>query len=443
MDEIRFDMQYKYKIYELFNDLSTKKALLQWKDISRVIKGVEAFDKGPKRPSQKYMYVDRLVNVFLLRPQDVQSVSIPAKDLDLLKESFYYYTVDALSKRRGGLNVEKFNVIFSILLAKNYIKGQGGPIYPSKGLYSLNDLSEAISTSDVEVYARHYLTDSLRNDKIFHPAIMKNLKEVVRIDKLNRFGLKSLFNRIKRIGLSHVGLLSPKESVQNYVVKYRPNIYAEYHEYFKELMVPQQKEMVDITLGFDVLLQQFYSKNSNKLGIQRHHPDRDKNFYTVFEFDEDGNWKVKLLPLMNWRHFGLHATYKMFGAWNSFHKQNDLARARVNHLAELVLTRRYQSGFDYYKEFVDRRALVAGNMEKIWSDLNPSKLDEWIERWKDRQSMTEGKWYDTYHPAFYRNTYLPHMDNFALYLQGDTKTKNPEFWKWYLTVYLHENIYPN
>ncbi len=443
LSDIRYDLSYKYKIYELFNELSTNNDLLAWKDISMTIKGQEAFDKGPARPSQKYIYFDRLVNVFLLNPHDVDSLGIPASNLDLLKESMYYYTVDALSKREGGLNIEKFNVIFSVLLAKNYIKGNSKPIYPMKGLISLNDLSESISTSQVKTHARHYLSDSLSNDKIFHPAIIKNLKEIVRIDNLNRFGIKSFFNRIERIGLSHVGLLSPKESVQNYVVKYRPNIYAEYHEYFKELMVPQQKEMVDITLGFDVLLQQFYSKSSNKLGIQRHHPDRDKNFYTVFEFDEDGNWKVKLLLLTNWRHFSLHATYKQFGAWNQFHRQNDLARARVKHLSELVLTRRYQSGIDYQLEFDGREALVAGNIEKIWADLDPDILDQWIEKWKDKQSMTEGDWYDTHFPAFYRNTYLPYMDNFALYLQGDSKAKNPEFWKWYLTAYLHENIYPN
>lgn len=90
-------MSFKYKIYELFNSLSTRKTPLLWKEISRVITGKDTFDKGTKKISRNYMHINRLINIFLLNPNNVRRLSIPANKLKILRESCYYYTVKILS----------------------------------------------------------------------------------------------------------------------------------------------------------------------------------------------------------------------------------------------------------------------------------------------------------------------------------------------------------
>ncbi|UCC19184.1 MAG: hypothetical protein JSV62_13945 [Promethearchaeota archaeon] len=239
-------------------------------------------------------------------------------------------------------------------------------------------------------------------------------------------------------------------------MKYRPYAAGDYHEYFlNELLIPQQKEMLDICLGLDVLLGRFYD-NKEKIGISRHHRDRDKPYYCLFEIGEEtGEWRVKLVPIKSWRHIGMHNSYKENNNFHSYHVQNDLASARFRHLAELMLKRQFIKRSDYTKfkndlleEFKRRKDFVAGSEIRIWK---PSRADQvvadkilkdWIDLYVERKTTSEKSWYSAHYNKFYTKTYSPYLDNFARYLIGDPNARNSAFWRWYLSTYLRENEYP-
>ena len=150
----------------------------------------------------------------------------------------------------------------------------------------------------------------------------------------------------------------------------------------------------------------------------------------------------------------MHNSYKEGGNFHSYHYQNDLANARFTHLVELVQKFKYQSRLSrddhidlLMRQFEGRRANIAGNEINIWENIvgeKPEVLEKWIDRWIDKKSgsMSEKDWYAKYYNNFYDNTYTPYMDNLALYLLGDNRGNDPDFWKWYLGTYLRENLYP-
>jgi len=146
------------------------------------------------------------------------------------------------------------------------------------------------------------------------------------------------------------------------------------------------------------------------------------------------------------KHKHIHESYQIYGNFQYYYEQNDLAVARFTHLVELMFEHSYIPGTDYktlfmteFRNIIDK---VAGNYIRIWQDINDNKLEKWIERWVDKKTMPERDWYNKYYDKFYDQTYIPYMDNFASYLLGDPNTRKPDFWRCYLNTYLRENRYP-
>jgi len=393
------------------------------------------------------MYINRLINIFLLGSRETGRLDIPVGKLKELKENCYYYTISALSET-NNLDLDKFNMIFNILLAKNYKKRGGRPIYPirsrprsDKDMFSINDLSEIVSKSEISQYARIYLTTSLRNDNPLASSTCKDFQTILFDDDLieSNSAMKAFFNRI--------GAEMPMDSIHKYLVRYRPYSLDGYHGYFlEELRITQQKELLDISLGLDVYLGEFYD-NIARLGISRHHPDRDKSYYCLFHIDENtGKWRVKLIPLKWEGHREMHQLYKNYGKFYKYYEVNELVTARFTHLVELMFKRSYVSGTDYktllMTEFRNKVGKIAGNNIKIWKGIDDRILKEWIERWENKKILSEKKWYSKYYNNFYTQTYIPRMDSFASYLLKGDKAKRSSFWRWFLNTYLRENKYP-
>lgn len=281
---------------------------------------------------------------------------------------------------------------------------------------------------------------------------------MIRADHLDETDsrIKSFFNYYKDLGLD-----MPYNMVNNYLLKYRPYATGEYNEFFlDELLILQQKEMIDISLGLDVLTREFYSKTSPKTGVSRHHVDRDRPYYCVFYIDQlDNDFKVKLIPIIASEHMSIHNQYKTYGKFYTYHYFNDLAKARISHLYEII-QRPYKRGDEkaLMTEFKNRIDCVCGNDLNIWSDFfkdsfGRSQLNEWVKRWVDKKTMKDisrsGKklsaeelWYSKYHPGFYYSTYRPYLEDMRLYQSNNPNCKRPAFWDWFFRVYLRENIYP-
>jgi hypothetical protein len=224
--------------------------------------------------------IQRLINIFLLNPPDVAKFSIPASKLKALKEDCYHATLGALvENEKIGMFVglDTFKLTFYTLLSINAKLGGGNVIRPHTQQYTLNDLSD-------EVYGKVSYVTSHRQ------ALVNNLKKgVIPIKRvLNKFSEIIYTNRLE---VTKYGKIAADE-LTSYFKKYRPTILSEYNQFFlKDLLIPQTLEMLDLTLGLDVLGQQFFS-NVAFPGIQRHHPDRDKlRFIMVFM----GNTKDRII----------------------------------------------------------------------------------------------------------------------------------------------------
>ena len=235
---------------------------------------------------------------------------------------------------------------------------------------------------------------------------------------------------------------------------------GEYHEFFLEksgigLLVPQQKECLDITLGLEVLQERFIP-DKEFIGISRHHKDKDRPYYVMFKVYKDGSFKVKLVPLLG-SHWNRIHQLEQSGHWAAYSINNDLAEARVRHLVELIYNRKYVPRTDYksifMKEFKERKDIIQGKEVNIWSGKFPYSFDsnllkQWIDRWIKKKTMTEKQWYldSEHYPEFYTKRYKPYINQLDIYLKGDPNNKlnerQKEFWKWYYEVYPNDNTYP-
>ena len=104
-------------------------------------------------------------------------------------------------------------MIFNILLAKNYKKGGGRPIYPivsrpksDRDMFTINDLSQIVSGSGIDQYARIYLTSSLRNDNIIGLSTCKDFEDMSFKDGLSdsNLALKAFFDKYTKFGIDKI-----------------------------------------------------------------------------------------------------------------------------------------------------------------------------------------------------------------------------------------------
>ena len=241
------------------------------------------------------------------------------------------------------------------------------------------------------------------------------------------------------------------------MLKYRPYLVGDYNEFFlKELKVPQQKEMLDISLGLELLYEKFIP-NEEYTGISRHHYNRDKPYTYVFKVYKDGSFKVKLIPLTGSHWTLLHKQYNNYDRFQVYAKNNDLAQARIKHIVELIYNREFKPKSseketkDYYlklfmDEFDSRKDIVHGREVNIWTKehlYDQNVLKKWIqERWYDKKTMTEKEWYLEHYDKFYIR-YLKFKSSLKSFQDDSLKdSETIRFLKWYTEVYQKENIYP-
>ena len=97
----------------------------------------------------------------------------------------------------------------------------------------------------------------------------------------------------------------------------------------------------------------------------------------------------------------------------------------------------------FKSEFNNKTEIIDGQDVRIWSDFSEKIIDNWIERWQARKTLSDKEFYEIYYPNFYRERYKPLLRDMKLFKNKDTNCERPEFWYWYFTHYLKKNIYPS
>lgn len=80
-------------------------------------------------------------------------------------------------------------------------------------------------------------------------------------------------------------------------------------------------------------------------------------------------------------------------------------------------------------------------------------IGEWIKRWKwvkdhpdgpnqGAQYLGEDPFLNKYYRDWYINRYLPEMQDYRAFLNKNPSCRRPEFWDWFLKVYIRQNRYP-
>lgn len=201
----------------------------------------------------------------------------------------------------------------------------------------------------------------------------------------------------------------------------------------RQLKVIQLKELFDICLGLDVIELDFFEGSDDFSLISRHHLDLDTYWYTLFEFDKKGNWKIKLVPLeYNIENDINNPTSHDIVHGNTI--ENELARRRLTHLYKIM---------QKYDSSVSKETLRDEFSEGIWNGLSQKVREDWIERFYLFKSPGEDRaFYQQKNREFYSYIYNPVMNDFGLFLMGGNLDKDQLFWMWFYIKYLKVNKYP-
>jgi len=224
-----------------------------------------------------------------------------------------------------------------------------------------------------------------------------------------------------------------------------------YDIHFQDLYKPQMKAFFDLTLGLNVFTEKGFLPDVHEkevtigedtyvleglyiLGHPRHHLELGTAGYLILEqYIVKGEYvyQFKLVPLDQDSHYGkktsIHSLNGIF-----YQDAVDLVNARLLHLYELV-NRPQEEGVTL-DDFRDEE------LDGIWDKFNDDILNKWIERWSDFKSMSEKKIYNEYYPNFYEKLYIPFMKDFELYKAKNPNCQFPEFWFWYTSNYLGEEL---
>ncbi len=206
------------------------------------------------------------------------------------------------------------------------------------------------------------------------------------------------------------------------------------HPFFmkSELKILQLKELFDICLGLDPITLDFFEDFDDISWICRHHLDKDRYWYLLFQIETSRNWKIKFVPL----EFNKYRDYNNPTSHDIAHNdpiKNQLARQRITHLYKM---------HQKYNKSVSRKMLIKEFENNKWKDFDDKTKKELIDRFLFVKSSGKRKFYQDYYKAFYREFYIPVIESFGLYLLGKDMGKNQLFWTWYHLHYLRNNIYP-
>ena len=333
------------------------------------------------------------------------------------------------SKRMVNLdNKELFDIVVSSLLAFTKIK-RGKGDQNDDYIFKYTDLSRKISLTK----SRDFFTGKFRNGFPLAKAEGRRLISEIR---------KGFF-------------IAPK-ICHDVIYRIKPHIrnprWRAYEKHFSDLRDIQRKELLDLSLGLDIFDQAFLEDahpfitkdgqiidGTYVLYLTRHHLDEDQKYYLIFNYNNN-DFRFKIIPLASKSHWKVH------GDKEDFYRKREMLNARMKHLYKLlqysyVLSKNYSEIFK--SEFYSKTVIINGQVVRIWKDFSEKIIDNWIERWKARKTLSDREFYEKYYPNFYIHFYKPLLRDKKLFKIKDPNCQRPEFWYWYFRNYLKKNIYPN
>lgn len=390
---------------------------------------------------EKYTkYIEFLVSIHLIEEYDLKYPLKKGRTLsDLKKESHDFIfqilkdlkfirdlSMDSMSPRFGKRilkkqinedNHELFDIIIHSLVALSKVQRKKNP-EDTKYIFPYIELSMKVSRN---------------KDENFFTRKLKRGFPLARIqgNRLIKFLRKNLHD-------------SPQDchdtiyEIRKHIVNTKKIWYwNKYDIHFNDLYIPQIKSLFDVTLGLNLLCNEFLSDGYEKvtksgyvikgvyvLELPRHHLEEDEG-YLILEQSKDGKSKFKLLPLDSDSHNYIH-TLKII----EYQENTDVINTRLLHLYELI-NRPPNEGvtLEYFRN---------DDYKAIWGKFSNDILIEWIKRWEDYKASEE-EFYRQYYPNFYEKIYIPFMKDHELYKAKDPNCKFPEFWFWYPN-YLEEEL---
>lgn len=397
-------------------------------------------DRGKEGPEHYAKYFNLLTNIHLLEKENLDfKEGFKIRDLKAKCHNFIFREMKKRNminelcesryfKRIVNLdNKELFDIVVNSLLALTKIeRGKGDQ---NDFIFKYIDLSRKISLTK----SRDFFSGKFRNGF-----------------PLAKAEGRRLINELRK------GFFNAPEVCHNVIYRIKIHInkprWRAYEMHFRDLRDIQRKELLDLSLGLDIFdkvflkdAHPFVTKDgqiidgTNVLYLTRHHLDEDQKYYLIFDYD-DNDFKFKIILLASSSHWKVH------GNKEDYNRKKELLNARMKHLYKL-LQYPYIPNKTYSKifksEFNNKTEIIDGQDIRIWSDFSEKIIDNWIERWQARKTLSDKEFYETYYPNFYRERYKPLLRDMKLFKNKDTNCEQPEFWYWYFTHYLKKNIYPS
>ncbi len=333
------------------------------------------------------------------------------------------------SKRMVNLsNKELFDIVVSSQLAFTKMeRGKGGQNVDY--IFKYTDLSRKISLTK----SRDFFTGKFRNGF-----------------PLAKAEGRRLINELRK------GFFIAPKACHDVIYKIKTHIsnprWRTYEKHFNDLRGIQRKELLDLSLGLNIFDETFLKDacpfvtkdghiidGTYVLYLTRHHLDEDQKYYLIFDYI-DNDFIFKIILLASKSHWKVHGNKK------DYNRKKELLNARMKHLYKL-LQYSYIPNKAYSKifksEFNNKTEIIDGQDVRIWSDFSEIIIDNWIERWQARKTLSDKEFYEIYYPNFYREHYEPLLRDMKLFKNKANNCERPEFWYWYFTHYLKKNIYPS
>ncbi len=397
-------------------------------------------NRGKEGAEHYAKYFNLLTNIHLLKKENLefkegfQIRELKAESYDFIfremkkREMINELCESRYSKRMVNLdNKELFDIVVGSLLAFTKIergKGDQNDDY----IFKYTDLSRKISLTK----SRDFFTGKFRNGFPLAKAEGRRLISEIR---------KGFFIAPK---ICHDVIYRIKTHISN------PRWRA-YEKHFSDLRDIQRKELLDLSLGLDIFDQAFLKDahhfvtkdgqiidGTYVLYLTRHHLDEDQKYYLIFNYDKN-DFRFKIIPLASKAHWKVH------GNKEEFVRKREMLNARMKHLYKLlqypfIPNKNYPEKIK--SEFYSKTVIIDGQIVRIWSDFSEKIIDNWIERWKARKTLSDREFYEKYYPNFYIHFYKPLLRDKKLFKIKDSNCQRPEFWYWYFKQYLKRNIYP-
>ncbi len=394
-------------------------------------------------------YIELLVSIYLTEENDLRYPLKKGKSLDDLKIECHKLIFETLKNKK--LISDLYNPT-SFLYAKRILKGQIS--------MDNHELFDIIINSLVALSKAHRNKHPRDSNYIFPLGELSRELSLSEYPYLlrNKFkkGTPLLRTQARRlIDFLRENFHNNPEELHDVIYEIRRHnarlnkiwYWNKYNIHFEDLYIPQMKAFFDVTLGLNVFGKDFLrdaQESITKSGYiiegeysleqHRHHLELGTAGYLILErYVVNGKYvyQFKLVPLDKESHFGndfsIHSLKGVF-----YEDAVDLVNARLLHLYKL--TERAQKEGLTIDDFRDSK------LNGIWDAIDDDILNKWIERWDYYKENGEKEYYKKFYPKFYEKVYLPFARDFELYKVKDPNCQFPEFWFWYSSNYLGEEL---